>query len=276
MTKAVAPTVVDRGPGRPEVAVVGGVHGDEPSGVRAIRSLLADGLNLQRGVRFIVANPPAFTANERYLDTDLNRVFPGDTDAPERERRLAAQLCELTAGLPTLSLHSTHSYPDPIALVEFDDDIAELAATLPVPEIIDESPAIDGAFTECSSVITLEAGCQQTEAATDTAVRQTRAFLAATDALNETVPESDSTFYRLNEVVEKPADAEFDLRVENFEQVAEGTTYATADDQTFVAKRRFVPILMSECGYDDIFGYKGTTLGESLEAARQQLPSSGA
>ncbi|MFB6206427.1 MAG: succinylglutamate desuccinylase/aspartoacylase family protein [Haloglomus sp.] len=271
MIDSVSPAVVDRGPGDPEIALVGGVHGDEPSGVRAIRNLLDDGLEFERGVRFIIANPPAFAANERFLDTDLNRVFPGDVEAPERERRLAAQLCELTGGLPTLSLHSTHSHPDPIALVAFDDDVAHIAANLPVSDIVDETSTIDGAFTDCSSVITVEAGCQHTEEATETATEQARAFLAVTDAIDESVPDSEATFYRLDEKVEKPSDAAYDLRVENFETVEAGTTYATAGDESFVADRPFVPILMSECGYEDVFGYKGSTVGTSLEEARREL-----
>lgn len=198
-------------------------------------------------------------------------MFPGEADAPDRERRLAARLCELTAGLPTLSLHSTHSYPDPIALVALDDDIADVAAALPASEIVDDTTAIDGSFTDCSSVVTLEAGCQQTTDATETATSQARAFLAATDCVDETVPGTDSTFYRIDETKPKPPDASYDLRVGNFERVEAGMTYATADDERFVADREFVPILMSECGYDDIFGYKGTFLGESLDEARRRL-----
>lgn len=271
MVENVSPAVVDRGPGDPEIALVGGVHGDEPSGVHAIRSVLDDDLEFERGVRFIIANPPAFVANERFLDTDLNRVFPGDVDASARERRLAAQLCKLTSGLPTLSLHSTHSHPDPIALVAFDDEVADIAADLPVSKIVDETPTIDGAFTDCSSVITIESGCQHTEEATETAIEQARAFLAVTDAINESVLDSEATFYRIDEEVEKPSEAIYDLHVENFETVEAGTIYATADDESFVADRPFVPIMMSECGYEDVFGYKGSIVGTSLDAARREL-----
>ena len=70
------PTIEDRGPGEPELAVVGGVHSNEPSGVRAVERLCDADLALQRGVRFVIANPPAVAADERYLDTDLNRIFP--------------------------------------------------------------------------------------------------------------------------------------------------------------------------------------------------------
>lgn len=268
VTATVAPGVVDRGPGDPAVAVVGGVHGDEPSGVRAVRRLQREGLALERGVRFVLGNPPAYAADERFLDADLNRVFPGDSDAESREHRLAAQLCALTSGMPTLSLHATHATPDPIALAALDDDVAEIAARMPVPHVVDETSAVDGSFTQCSSVVTVEAGCQRTEEAIATAERQIRAFLQLTEALPGEPPEGDTAFYRVDDVVPKPGDADPTVHVDDFARVEPGTTYAAAGDEALVADEAFVPILMSGCGYDDIYGYRGTRLGDGLEEAR--------
>lgn len=266
---AVEPDVVDVGPGGPELAVVGGVHGDEPSGVRAVEWLRDADLDLRRGVRTVVANPAAVDADERYLDADLNRAFPGDPDAEERERRLAARLCSLTEDLPTLSLHSTHSQPEPMVLASCADGTAlELAAGLPTPYVVDERPAIDGSFVECSSVVTVEAGCQHTDEATETAERQARAFLHLLDALEGDGPESDPDFFAMHETVEKPPGADPELYVDNFERVEAGTTYASVGEEELVAGEPFVPVLMSACGYEDVFGYRGTRLGGSLDEAR--------
>lgn len=274
-TDSVAPAVVDRGPGSPEVAVVAGIHGDEPSGVRAVRGFLGDDPALERGVRFVVANPAAYIADERYLDADLNRVFPGTAGADDRERRLAPQVCAATEGLPTLSLHATHSQSEPIALVDLEEDVADLAAALPVPYVVDETNAVDGAFTTCSSVITLEAGCQHTAAATETATEGIRAFLALTDALEEPVPGDDSDtapeFFTLEGSVEKPSGESYSLRAENFERVPAGARFASAGGEDLVADEPFVPVLMSECGYQDVFGYWGRRLGDSLAEARDAL-----
>jgi len=79
----VPPDVTVAGPGEPEVAVVGGVHGDEPSGVHAVRTLRQADLDLQRGVMFVIANPAAVEAGQRFLDSDLNRMFPGDSEETE-------------------------------------------------------------------------------------------------------------------------------------------------------------------------------------------------
>jgi succinylglutamate desuccinylase len=71
------------GEGDPEVAVVGGIHGDEPCGVRAIERLLENPPSVRRPVALVVANERALAAGTRRVDEDLNRAFPGDPDGVE-------------------------------------------------------------------------------------------------------------------------------------------------------------------------------------------------
>ena len=66
-----------------------------------------------------VMNPPAYRARQRSAPggLDLNRCFPGDADAPERERQLARRFMDLVlAERPTLmaTLHESHKryHPD--------------------------------------------------------------------------------------------------------------------------------------------------------------------
>jgi Succinylglutamate desuccinylase len=77
--------VYELGEGTPEVAVVGGIHGDEPCGPLAIKRLLAEELTVERPVKLIIANEEALEAGQRYLEADLNRVFPGDPNADAHE-----------------------------------------------------------------------------------------------------------------------------------------------------------------------------------------------
>lgn len=266
----VSPGVTVLGPGEPELAVVGGVHGDEPSGVRAVRRVLESNPDLERAVKLVVANPQAAVAHRRYLDADLNRVFPGDPDAADRERRLAAQLCDLAADCTVLSMHSTHSCPDPIAFVSEDRPRAqEIASRLPLDYVVNEEPAVEGAFTSSASVVSVEVGRQLTEEATENARDIVRAFLRLTDALPGDPPSTSSPdYFSLVEPIEKPAVEGHEVLVENFEPVEAGTTYARSGSDELVADESFVPILLSETGYDDIFGYRGRLVGDSLPAAR--------
>ncbi|SDF89491.1 hypothetical protein SAMN05216218_1118 [Halorientalis regularis] len=72
----------------------------------------------------------------------------------------------------------------------------------------------------------------------------------------------------MTEAVSTQPDANYDLLVDNFEVVEPGTTVARSDRGEYVADSSFVPILMSETGYDDILGYKGAVAGETLSSAR--------
>src|SRR5512134_1022076 len=76
----------------PTALVQAGIHGDEIAGVHALADLLEAELRPTHGRLIVVPvmNPPAYRARQRMAPggLDLNRCFPGDADAPERERRL--------------------------------------------------------------------------------------------------------------------------------------------------------------------------------------------
>lgn len=254
-----------RGPGEPAVAVVGGVHGNETGGVNAVRRLREADLDLQRGVAFVLANPAAVDAGERFLDSDLNRVFPGDP-AGDREERLAAHLCRLIEDFTTLSLHGTRSRPTPFALIHRSQPREfELAGQLPVPQVVDHWGVNEGTITACGLTVEIEVGAQGTEEAAVAAEQQARAFLKCVDALPGEPPTANPEYYHMTEPVPKPPGTTYELHVENFEFVPAGTVFASVDGRDLTADEPFYPILMSEDGYTDVFGYRGKKLAESLE-----------
>ncbi|WP_243637886.1 succinylglutamate desuccinylase/aspartoacylase domain-containing protein [Natrarchaeobius oligotrophus] len=260
-----------RGSREPEVVVVGGVHGDETGGVRAIRRLREADLDLHRGVAFVIANPDAVDAGKRYLDSDLNRVFPGNP-AGDREEQLAAQICELIQDRTTLSLHGTRSQPTPFALIHRSQPPQlDLAARMPVPHVVDHWGVNEGAITSCGLSVEIEVGPQGTEEAAVAAENQAYAFLKLVDALPGDAPAADPDFFHMADPIRKPPGISYEVHVENFESVPAGTAYASVDGQELIADDPFHPILMSADGYSDIFGYGGTKIAESLESAQQTL-----
>ena len=266
------PEITVGGDGEPQVAVVGSIHGDEPEGAKAIERLLAEDVDYSKPVKYIVANPPALERGVRYIDADMNRIFPGDGESDDIERRLAARVCEETKECTSLVLHSTRSYSEPFALVsQYDPEVFELASNLPVDKVVDESALSEGSFTRCGSVVSVECGLQGTEEAADAAERVVRAFLDLTGVAEMGYEPGDDArepdYFAIGDPVPKESDMDYELLVENFVEVREGETYARSNGEPVVAERDFYPILMSEDGYADVLGYRGTKVASNLDDA---------
>ena len=262
------PTIVTRGDGDIVAAVVGGVHGDEPSGVQAVEGILADEsagrLSLTAAVRFITAHPTAVAAGRRFIEVDLNRSFPGNRDGL-LEERLATVICDAVADVPTLALHSTRSQGTPFAFAAANDPAAiELARSLSVPNLVLADGSEVGALSACGTVITVEVGPQGSSVAAETARELTDEFLVATGAMAGTVSPSDPAVFQLGEELERPTGERYESLADNFERVATGEAYATVDGEQLVADESFYPILLSATGYADILGFRGEKLANSV------------
>lgn len=115
----------------PTSLIQAGIHGDEVAGVHAIEELLEEGIRPERGRLIIVPvmNPAAYRAQRRaanpkgdWAGLDLNRQFPGDPNAKERERRLARIFMDLVlTERPDLvcTLHESQKRYDPNTVPSF-------------------------------------------------------------------------------------------------------------------------------------------------------------
>ncbi|WP_049941706.1 succinylglutamate desuccinylase/aspartoacylase domain-containing protein [Haloterrigena turkmenica] len=253
--------VAQLGSGTPEIAVVAGVHGDEPCGVRAVERLLDERPTVERPIKLIVANEEALERRVRFVDEDLNRAFPGDPDAKTHEGRLAHRLIEELDGCLTFSMHSTQSHGEPFAIVNGVSETAkEIVPQLPVAAMVETSNFAEGRLFSAIDTVEVECGLQGSETAAQNADRLTRAFLTAVDALPGDTIRSDLPVYRLTDVIRKQDADTYEVFVDNFTEVDAGDPFAAADGDTQVADEPFYPILMSPNGYRDVFGYAAKKL----------------
>lgn len=125
----------------PLALVQAGIHGDEIAGVHALESLLEDGLRPARGTLLVVPvmNPPAYRAQQRAAPggLDLNRCFPGDAAAPERERRVARVFMDLVLReRPAMvtTLHESTKRYDPAVTPSFGQTL--VYGVQPMPDAI--------------------------------------------------------------------------------------------------------------------------------------------
>ena len=260
------------GEGVPEVAVVGGLHGDEPCGPAAVDRLVAADPDVERPVKLIVANEEALEREARYVDEDLNRAFPGDPNAETHEGRLASHVARELEGCTTLSLHSTQSYAEPFALCSTVDAVARaVVPSLPTDLLIETEPFTEGRLIEHPHTLEVECGLQGSDRAAENAYWLSRAFLTATGALAPPMADGDDSLdvstssevsvFRLLDPIAKPPGEAYEVFAHNFERVEAGERFATADGETLTADEAFYPVLMSAYGYTDLFGYAAEKAG---------------
>lgn len=265
------------GDGEPEVAIVGGIHGDEPCGPAAVEALLDADLDVERPVKLIVANEKALSHGVRYLDEDLNRAFPGAPDAETHEGRLAHDLLNELRGCEICSLHSTRSYAAPFALVEETSGYARsVCSYLSVEALVETVQFSEGRLLGYPNVVELECGLQRSPTAAENAKRLSREFLVATGVLSgdeEPRRRHPLPVFRMEKQIPKPEADTYEVFVDNFERVAEGERFAAADGEPMYADRPFYPVLLSAYGYEKVFGYAGDLVGR-LDGEGSAVPSS--
>ncbi len=254
--------VMEKGPGKPEIAVVAAVHGDEPCGKKAIENFLESDQELEKAVKFVVANEEALEKGERFIDTDLNRTFPGDSSSEEHEERLAAELLEELEGLKILVLHSMKEFEEVFSLV---NGIEEGLLKAPgVEKAVNVRPLDEGSIEKFLDAVSVETGEKGSEEAVENSYEVMENFLAYFDAVDREIDPVRPEIFEMYEEV--PGD--YDFLAENFRKVEEGEKFAKNQEEELVAEEAFYPILMSSDGYEDILGFKARRPENELKGER--------
>ncbi len=162
----------------PTLIVIGGLHGNEPSGVEAMRSVAAaldPERQLLRGdVVMLAGNVRALERGVRFIDHDLNRGWtagrlaalraasPETTDAEDREQLELADALEqalASARGPAylLDLHATSAEGIPFAMCRDATEVRSFAGAFPLTLVLGLLEAVDGTLasylgTRCVAV----------------------------------------------------------------------------------------------------------------------------
>lgn len=155
--------VEGRRPGRTVIAI-GGMHGNEPAGLQAVRTVLGTlrraGVDMAGKLVGVAGNLQAIAADRRYLERDLNRGWTPETclrvakphadETPEdaEQRGLLEVFGPLEAESPHplvfLDLHSTSGPAAPFSIIS---DVArnrDLALRLPIPTVLGLEEILEG------------------------------------------------------------------------------------------------------------------------------------
>lgn len=92
----------------PKITITCCVHGDEIFGLEVFRRLSLD-TERKNGLKLILVNEEAVIAKKRFLETDLNRSFPGRTDGSHEEKLALELLPHARTAQSLLDIHTTTS-----------------------------------------------------------------------------------------------------------------------------------------------------------------------
>lgn len=108
------------------ILFIGCTHGDEQVG-KYVFDQYPCGKNEFFGWKSIIGNPEAMMLNTRFIETDLNRSFPGDPNGTYEERRAHQLIPHLNQADLVIDIHQSYSTtPDFMIVNDWTPDIEEI------------------------------------------------------------------------------------------------------------------------------------------------------
>lgn len=163
-------TIVDREIGRifksyeqPTAILLGGIHGNEQSGIEAIQSVFhkiqQNNIPLKGNLIGLRGNLKAVHENERYIDEDLNRMWTKSrlndirrgidksseaNEVRELREELDTIIRQSKADVFMMDLHTTSSFSSPFAIIDDTLRNRKIASALPVTRVLGIMEKLDG------------------------------------------------------------------------------------------------------------------------------------
>ncbi len=281
------------------VVIVGGTHGNEPGGVKAIvdlhRFFGSGKVRLNRGkISFLLGNPNAYEKDIRYIDYDLNRHF-NKREASSVEGRRALEIKRFLKDNDDiealLDLHSV-SIGDFRLLVYTKNDTDKIEYAMKVSAIplhfVFHPAHMPGTLIEAASThgirgLIVECGNHYAAQAVETARQHTYNFLFHHHLINdgyrspETAP-AKITFYESIQAIRPHTGFRFSIKdIKTGTKLSKGQKFAADDHGDHVAPQdcyvvvpsRLVKATDADAGF---LGKRSVWEGDALLWARQGCP----
>lgn len=245
-----------------KILINGGTHGTEKVGVNVInyfRPLLSSNEN----VFYNIANPEALSKNVRFIENDLNRVFPGN-EIGTFEERLAHTLHPLvTSHDLVIDIHSTESgLKSAIILTKVTDETISLVKQTNAKYVLLMDITRGNALISDARIgIGFEYGPDASRKALRDTIGGISLILKSIGCPIDTtsVSTKEKTVFRISEALPKPEGFVALPSIKNYKLVRKGQTYARNPQtgELLTARESFYPIIFNEPRYEDIFGFIG-------------------
>jgi len=224
-----------------KIAVVACLHGDEIYGLEV-------GKRLPINFSFFIANKEAIRENKRFIDTDLNRCFPGK-ESGNNEEIIAYELINRLYGFDcVIDLHSTSNKCPLFGIItKVNKEKIELAKLLRLKKLVIMIPSYASGkalidFVKCG--ISLEVGPHDRKQNVDEAVNAIKSLLKNDSKKDEL------KVYEVFDIIRGKVSK---ILINNFQEVKKGQTIAINKNGLKIqALFDFTAVLVGEKAYDNV------------------------
>lgn len=251
---------------RPIVYVNVCTHGNEKVGVRVLKAL--EDVSVKKGTLIMnVANKKAFSLNKRFIDADLNRVFPGKPDG-NHEERLACELMPLIKAADiVIDIHSTESGThSSLIVMKLDESTLDALYFVNPKRVLVMSATKNSALISSAKVgIGFEYGKDEDETMYRKILEGIMNILSGLGMAEGGLRKKRlrTEFYMVSEPLKKEKGFVIVKSIRNFSLVRCGEVVARNGESELLAPKDFYPILFGKNTYTEIFGF----MGEKLEVS---------
>lgn len=251
-----------------KILIVGSTHGHERIGLAVIEELKK--LNIPNDqLRFEIGNPRASEKNIPFIDSDLNRIFPGNPNGTYEERLAFELLPKIRDVDLVIDIHSTNttdlSENSMLIVTKYDTVTRDIVGTINPPKVLVMKYKSDSALISQARIgVAFEYGKDTSESVLQATLFDIAEVLIACGFISRnpytTTKHNERTdAFEVYDSYKKDFLGKFTLapEIKNFQLVTQGSFLGVTDSGVEVlADESFVPILFGENRYTEILGFK--------------------
>ena len=231
-----------------KLAIVCCLHGNEKYGLEVVERLPS--------IPFFIGNKKALIENKRFLESDMNRVFPGKKDGCYEEKE-ALKLREKLCGFDrVIDLHSTSNECPLFGIVtNVSEEKIEFAKKLGLKRLVimPENFANKKSLIDHHKLgISLEIGPHGNKEGTEEVI------IKINNYINNIKQEENLEIYMPLKIIKRTNGK---ILIENFKEVKKGDLIINGNDN-LIADEDFIPVLVGEKFYSDVLCLACRKLGK--------------
>lgn len=258
------PLINKYGEGKPIICIVGSLHGNELVGKKVIEKITNNKISIKKGTLItIIANTKALKKKKRYIDDDLNRVFPGNKTG-NFEERLAYKIFPILNKCDyVIDIHSTVTDTKDVVIVKkTNKGVARLIDIIKPKRVVlmPRSFGKGALINHCKSGVSLEYGRHLEKGTFDKSLRDIvkvlKYFNFLSDKFKVRFAESKTEYFKVYALQKKPANFVINKNIKNFKQIKKGDVLGTVKDRKIISTEAFYPIMFGQNSYEKHLGFK--------------------